>query len=155
MFSSRFHWDTQTNRLTQALAVKRAAGVRIFDLTESNPTHAGLIYPDEIVQSFADPGMLAYEPAPAGTLAAREAVRRYYAARGHDVPVERTLLTASTSEAYGYLFKLLCDPGDEILVPQPSYPLFEFLADMESVEVRQYPLVYHGGGASTCRRCWV
>ena len=145
MFSSRFHWGTQTNRLTQAVAAKRAAGVRVLDLTESNPTHAGLAYPDEIVQSFADPAMLVYEPAPAGTPAAREAVRAYYASRGHDVPVDRILLTASTSEAYGYLFKLLCDPGDEILVPQPSYPLFEFLADMESVEVRQYPLVYHGG----------
>jgi alanine-synthesizing transaminase len=145
MFSSRFHWDTETNRLTQALAAKRAAGVRVLDLTESNPTHAGLRYPGDIVQSFADPAMLAYEPAPAGTPAAREAVRAYYAARGHEAPVERILLTASTSEAYGYLFKLLCDAGDEILVPRPSYPLFEFLADMESVAVRQYPLVYHGG----------
>jgi alanine-synthesizing transaminase len=145
MFSSRFHWDTQTNRLTQALAAKRAAGAHVLDLTESNPTHAGLRYPEEIVQSFADAAMLAYEPMPAGTPAAREAVHAYYLARGHDVPVERILLTASTSEAYGYLFKLLCDPGDEILVPRPSYPLFEFLADMESVSVRQYPLVYHGG----------
>ena len=145
MFSSRFHWDTQTNRLTQALAAKRAAGAPVLDLTESNPTHAGLRYPDEIVQAFADPAMLAYEPAPAGMPAAREAVRAYYAARGQTVPVDRILLTASTSEAYGYLFKLLCDPGDTVLVPRPSYPLFEFLADMESVKVRQYPLVYHGG----------
>ena len=89
--------------------------------------------------------MLAYEPAPAGAPAAREAVSAYYAARGHTVPVERILLTASTSEAYAYLFKLLTNPGDEVLVPRPSYPLFEFLADMESVAVRQYPLVYHGG----------
>ena len=145
MFSSRFHWDTQTNRLTQALEAKRAAGASVLDLTESNPTHAGLHYPDEIVQCFANPAMMAYEPAPAGTPAARGAVRKYYAERGHDVPVERILLTASTSEAYGYLFKLLCDPSDEILVPQPSYPLFEYLANMESVKVRQYPLVYHGG----------
>src|SRR5436190_12620325 len=99
MFSSRFHWDTQTNRLTQALAAKRTAGERVFDLTESNPTHARLRYPGGIVQSFADPSMLAYEPAPAGTPAAREAVRAYYAARGNDVPVDRILLTASTSEA--------------------------------------------------------
>src|SRR3954452_25009189 len=100
MFSSRFHWDTQTNRLTQALAAKRAAGVRVLDLTESNPTHAGLRYPDEIIRALGDPKMLSYEPAPAGTLSAREAVRAYYAARGHDVPIERILLTASTSEAY-------------------------------------------------------
>jgi hypothetical protein len=145
MFSSRFHWDSQPNRLTQALAAKRAAGVRILDLTESNPTHAGLHYPAEIVRAFEDTQMLAYEPAPAGTLAARQAVSHYYAARGHCVPVERILLTASTSEAYAYLFKLLADPGDEVLVPRPSYPLFQFLADMESVKVRPYSLAYHGG----------
>ena len=145
MFSTRFHWDLRPNRLTRALAAKRAAGACIFDLTESNPTRAGLYYPDEIVRAFGDARMLAYEPAPAGTPAAREAVSAWYAARGHAVGVERILLTASTSEAYAYLFKLLTDPGDEVLVPRPSYPLFEFLADMESVTVRQYPLVYHGG----------
>ena len=145
MFSSRFHWDLRPNRLTQALAVKRAAGARILDLTESNPTHAGLHYPAEIVRAFADARMLAYEPEPAGTPAAREAVSAYYATRGHGVPVERIMLTASTSEAYAYLFKLLTNAGDNVLVPRPSYPLFEFLADMESVAVRQYPLVYHGG----------
>jgi alanine-synthesizing transaminase len=145
MFSSRFHWDLRPNRLTQAIAAKRAAGAQILDLTESNPTHAGLEYPGEIVSAFEDRRMLAYEPAPAGSPAAREAVSAYYAARGHAVPVERILLTASTSEAYAYLFKLLANPGDEVLVPRPSYPLFEFLADMESVAVRQYPLVYHGG----------
>jgi hypothetical protein len=144
MFSSRFHWDLRPNRLTQALAAKRAAGARILDLTESNPTHAGLHYPAEITGAFADDRMLAYEPAPAGTPAARDAVSAYYATRGHGVPVERILLTASTSEAYAYLFKLLTNAGDEILVPRPSYPLFEFLADMESVAVRQYPLAYHG-----------
>jgi aspartate/methionine/tyrosine aminotransferase len=145
MFSSRFHWDLRPNRLTQALAAKAAAGARILDLTESNPTHAGLHYPSEIFRAFDDARMLAYEPAPAGTPAARQAVSAYYAARGHAVPVERILLTASTSEAYAYLFKLLTNPGDEILAPRPSYPLFEFLATMESVAVRQYPLVYHGG----------
>ncbi len=145
MFSSRFHWDLRPNRLTQAIAARRAAGARILDLTESNPTHAGLHYPAEIVSAFADDRMLTYEPAPAGTPAAREVVSAWYAARGHTVPVERILLTASTSEAYAYLFKLLTNAGDEVLVPRPSYPLFEFLADMESVAVRQYPLVYHGG----------
>src|ERR1017187_815094 len=125
MFSSRFHWDLRPNRLTQALAAKRAAGARIFDLTESNPTHAGLRYPDEIVRAFADTRILAYEPAPAGSPAARQAVSDWYAVRGHTVPMELILLTASTSEAYAYLFKLLANPGDEILVPRPSYPLFE------------------------------
>ena len=131
--------------MTQALAVRRAAGARVLDLTESNPTRVGLSYPPEIVRAFEDPRILAYEPAPAGALSAREAVAAYYAARGHEVGPERILLTASTSEAYGYLFKLLCNPGDEVLVPRPSYPLFEFLADMESVKVRQYSLAYHGG----------
>ena len=145
MFSSRFHWDPQPNRLTRALAGQRAAGARILDLTESNPTHAGLDYPAEIVRAFDDAAMLAYEPLPAGTHAAREAVCAWYRSRGHAVPVDRTLLTASTSEAYAYLFKLLTGPGDEVLVPRPSYPLFEFLGDMESVVVRQYPLMYHGG----------
>ena len=145
MFSSRFHWDPRPNRLTQALAARRAAGAPVLDLTESNPTHAGLHYPGQIVRAFDDDGLLAYEPAPAGTPAARQAVSHYYAARGHAVPLERILLTASTSEAYAYLFKLLTNPGDEVLVPRPSYPLFEFLADMESVAVRTYPLEYHGG----------
>jgi aspartate/methionine/tyrosine aminotransferase len=126
------------------LAARRASGAPVLDLTESNPTRAGLEYPEEILRAFDDPGLLVYEPSPTGASGARNAVAEYYAARGHAVGTERVLLTASTSEAYSYLFKLLCDPGDEVLVPRPSYPLFEFLADMESVNVRQYPLEYHG-----------
>jgi alanine-synthesizing transaminase len=145
MFSSRFHWDFRPNRLTRALAAKRDAGAHVLDLTESNPTHAGLAYPPQIVRAFDDAGMLAYEPAAAGAPAAREAVAAYYTARGHPVDAGRILLTASTSEAYAWLFKLLTDPGDQVLVPRPSYPLYEFLASMESVQVRQYPLVYDGG----------
>jgi aspartate/methionine/tyrosine aminotransferase len=144
MFSSRFHWDLRPNRLTELLRAKRAAGAGVLDLTESNPTHAGLEYNREIVAALADARALRYDPAPAGMPEARDAVARYYAARGHAVAPDRILLTASTSEAYAFLFKLLCDPGDEVLVPRPSYPLFEFLADMENVSVRQYPLRYHG-----------
>jgi hypothetical protein len=147
MFSSRFHWDFRTNRLTQALEARRRDGARILDLTESNPTRAGLVYPPEIVRAFDDPRMLVYEPSPAGAAEAREAVASYYEARGERVETGRILLTASTSEAYAWLFKLLSDPGDHVLVPRPSYPLFEFLANLESVEVRQYPLTYHGGWA--------
>ena len=147
MFSSRIHWDFRTNRLTQALEAMRRDGARILDLTESNPTRAGLEYPPEIVRAFDDPRMLVYEPSPAGAAETREAVASYYAARGQRVEVGRILLTASTSEAYAWLFKLLCDAGDHVLVPRPSYPLFEFLANLESVEVRQYPLAYHGGWA--------
>ena len=147
MFSARFHWDFRPNRLTRALEARRIAGEPVVDLTESNPTHAGLDYPSEIAGAFADPRMLLYQPAPAGMMEAREAVASYYAARGRTVDPRNVLLTASTSEAYAYLFKLLCDPGDDVLVPRPSYPLFEFLAGMESVAVRHYPLVYHGGWA--------
>ncbi len=144
MFSSRFHWDFRPNRLTLALAARRAEGREVLDLTESNPTHAGLAYPDDVVAALSGPGLLAYEPAPAGAPAARQAVSEYYRARGCAIAAERILLTASTSEAYAYLFKLLADPGDEVLVPRPSYPLFEFLAAMENVTVRPYSLVYHG-----------
>lgn len=137
MFSSRLNWSLQTNRLSNLLKSKR----NVLDLTESNPTRAGLEYPaQEILAAFGDPRALQYEPEPRGLLSAREAVSKYYP----DVPPSRILLTASTSEAYAYLFKLLCDPGDEILSPRPSYPLFEFLAGLESVRVVQYPLRYDG-----------
>ncbi|HWB97867.1 MAG TPA: pyridoxal phosphate-dependent aminotransferase [Bryobacteraceae bacterium] len=144
MFSSRFHWDLRPNRLTELLAAKRSAGAAVLDLTESNPTRAGLDYPAGILEALAHPDALLYDPAPAGTERARQAVCGYYSGRGHTVDPDRILITASTSEAYAYLFKLLTNPGDEVLVPRPSYPLFEFLATMESVRVAQYPLVYHG-----------
>ena len=147
MFSSRFHWDFRPNRLTQLLAEKRRQGATVLDLTESNPTHAGFLYPPDLMRAFDRAGALDYRPAPAGALDAREAVAAYYASRGCPVEAARILLTASTSEAYAYLFKLLANPGDNVLVPRPSYPLFDYLAAMESVEVRQYPLVYHGGWA--------
>ena len=147
MFSSRFHWDFHPNRLTELLTLKRRAGAAVLDLTESNPTHAGFVYPPETMRAFDDPRALSYQPAPAGALDAREAVAAYYAARGCPVEAARILLTASTSEAYAYLFKLLTNAGDNVLVPRPSYPLFDYLANMESLEVRQYPLVYQGGWA--------
>lgn len=144
MFSARVPRDFQPNRLTQALDAERRAGTQIFDLTVSNPTAAGLRYSPEITRAFDDPRSLLYEPAPAGLPGARAAVAQYYAARGTTVEPERILLTASTSEAYAYLFKLLADPGDQVLVPRPSYPLFDCLAAMESVELCAYPLSYHG-----------
>jgi alanine-synthesizing transaminase len=137
VFSSRLDWSLQTNRLSALLKTKQ----HILDLTESNPTRAGFEYPHkEILDALADARMLRYDPEPRGLLSAREAVSKYY----ENVPASRILLTASTSEAYAYLFKLLCDPGDEILSPRPSYPLFEFLAGLESVRVVQYPLRYDG-----------
>jgi len=147
MFSSRFHWDLRPNRIARLLEEKRSSGVPVLDLTESNPTRAGFDYPAEIRRAFDDKRVFGYDPQPAGMMEAREAVAHYYAEHGTAVEPERILLTASTSEAYAYLFKLLADPGDHVLVPRPSYPLFEFLAAMESVTARSYPLVYWGGWA--------
>jgi alanine-synthesizing transaminase len=145
MFSKRFNWDFQANRVSELLARKRREGARVLDLTESNPTRAALHYPLDVAAAFQDSRMLAYDPLPKGLLSAREAVADYYYARGHTVSPERILLTASTSEAYSYLFKLLTDPGGRVLVPRPSYPLFEYLATMESVRAEQYSLRYHAG----------
>jgi alanine-synthesizing transaminase len=144
VFSSRQKWDLPANPLSLLRAEKLRTGSRILDLTESNPTRAGFEYGTEILRALTDATGLRYEPDPRGMQSAREAVSRYYEERGVDVAASRILLTASTSEAYSYLFKLLCDPGDEVLVPRPSYPLFEFLAGLESVVVRQYPLRYDG-----------
>lgn len=146
MFSSRLPESLRPNRLSELLEAKRRSGAAILDLTESNPTRAGFVYAaGEILQALADPRSLRYEPSPSGLQEAREAVACYYAERGQTVEPERIVLTASTSEAYSYLFKLLCDAGDEVLVPRPSYPLFGFLADLESIHLVHYPLVYHGG----------
>ncbi|OFV95320.1 MAG: hypothetical protein A3H28_11605 [Acidobacteria bacterium RIFCSPLOWO2_02_FULL_61_28] len=148
MFSSRLPGNLRPNRLSERLAAKRRSGAAILDLTESNPTQAGFAYPTQaILQALADARSLRYEPSPAGLPEAREAVADYYAARGQTVEPERILLTSSTSEAYSYLFKLLADPGDEVLVPRPSYPLFAFLAALESLRIVPYPLVYHGAWA--------
>jgi len=145
VFSSRLQWESHSNLLSLLLAEKRRNGAAILDLTESNPTRVGLTYSQgDILAGLADPRALNYDPQPRGLLSAREAVAVYYRERGIDVPSSRLLLTASTSEAYSYIFKLLADPGDEILVPRPSYPLFDYLAALESVCVRQYPLHYDG-----------
>ena len=141
-YSSRIQWDVNQNRLSMALNHKRASNNRILDLTESNPTAAGFLYPQEkILNAFGDKRTLVYQPTPQGLEEARSAVSGYY---GGSVPIERILLTASTSEAYSYAFKLLCDPGDQVLVPRPSYPLFDYLAALEGVNVAQYELHYDG-----------
>jgi aspartate/methionine/tyrosine aminotransferase len=144
VFSGRSRFDLRPNRLAAALDAKRAAGVRLLDLTESNPTRAGLAPPADLLHVLADPAGRLYEPVAQGMLVAREAVSRDYARRGQEVPPDRLFLTASTSEAYAFLFKLLCDPGDEVLVPRPGYPLFDYLAGLESVATRTYALAYDG-----------
>lgn len=145
VFSSRLNWNQHSNRLAELRAQKEAAGAQVLDLSESNPTRVGLEYPqEEILAALSDAAALKYRPLPRGLTAARETVVRYYRERGTEISAENVVLTASTSEAYAYLFKLLANPGDEILAPRPSYPLFEFLAGLESVHMRQYPLRYDG-----------
>jgi len=145
VFSSRTHWTLAPNRLARAVETRRAAGRALLDLTESNPTRAGIRYPEDLLAPLADPRGLRYEPSPQGHPAAREAVAADYARRGIAVSPDDVLLTASTSEAYSFAFKLLCDPDDEVLIPTPSYPLFDFLAGLESTRVRPYPLLLAGG----------
>jgi aspartate/methionine/tyrosine aminotransferase len=144
MFSARTRWDRTVNRLAVLAGRKRAAGRQVLDLTETNPTLVGLEAPPDLLGLLADPAGSRYEPDPRGLQAARQAVAADYARRGVDLDAARVVLTASTSEAYAFLFKLLCDPGDDVLVPRPSYPLFEYLAGLESVAVTPYPLVYDG-----------
>jgi alanine-synthesizing transaminase len=148
MFSHRTNWRLNPNALTRAIEEVRASGKEILDLTGSNPTGAG-VRPDAetVLAALANPESMRYDPQPRGLLAARQAVCRYYreAHEVFDLDPERLLLTTSTSEAYSYVFRLLCNPGDEILVPKPSYPLFEFLADLADVKLVPYPLLYDHG----------
>ncbi len=144
VFSERTRWDLRPNRLATRLAEKRAAGTRLLDLTESNPTRARLPVPEDLLAALAQPAARRYDPAPFGLWPARAAAAADLARRGFPVGAERVFLTASTSEAYAFLFKLVADPGDEILVPRPGYPLFEFLAGLESVAVRSYSLSHAG-----------
>lgn len=145
VFSSRTAASLVPNRLARLLEAKRRAGARLLDLTESNPTRCGLDYPAEaILGALAHPRGLRYEPHPRGLPEARAAVARYYAGRGAAVDPAHVVLTASTSEAYSFLFTLLADPGDAVLAPVPSYPLLEHLAALASVRLVPYPLAFDG-----------
>jgi len=164
MFSERTNWRLAHNRFTQAVEEVRARGAKILDLTASNPTHVGLTYDSAaILEALGSERALDYDPQAKGLLSAREAVARYYdercapgerdgrsnvstgASSAGAVDPERIVLTASTSEGYSYVFRLLCNAGDELLVPKPSYPLFEFLADLQDVKLVPYPLIYDHG----------
>ena len=144
MFSSRVRQTEGRNRLAVALERRRAAGLPTIDLTLSNPTRAGLAYPSGLLASMARERSLCYEPEPFGLPSARQAVSDDAARRGLSVPASRIILTASTSDAYSVLFKLLCDPGDAVLAPRPSYPLLEHLADLDGVALAHYRLEFHG-----------
>jgi alanine-synthesizing transaminase len=147
MFSTRTGWILTLNRFTEAQRELVAVGREVLDLTVSNPTRAGLHYDTEcILKSLSRPEATDYDPQPKGLASAREAVTSYYREQHKlEISPKSLVLTTSTSEGYSYVFRLLCDSGDEILVPKPSYPLFEFLADLEDVVLAPYPLIYDHG----------
>ncbi|MGB8062636.1 MAG: pyridoxal phosphate-dependent aminotransferase [Candidatus Sulfotelmatobacter sp.] len=152
MFAERTNWRLAQNRLTEAVEAARAGRAKLLDLTVSNPTRVGLQYDAAaILGPLPSPQALDYDPQAKGLLAARQAVAAYYAdaigsrQRANAVSTERIVLTTSTSEGYSFVFRLLCNAGDELLVPKPSYPLFEFLADLQDVKLVPYPLIYDHG----------
>ncbi len=143
--SSRFPASFEPNPLTRAVRRARGAARRLLDLTLTNPTQAGFSYPPDLLHPLASPDALQYQPEPFGLQAAREAVAGDYLRRGISVDPERIVLTASTSEAYAWLFKSCCRPtGDAVLIPAPSYPLFDHLTALEGVRALPYRLEYHG-----------
>jgi alanine-synthesizing transaminase len=145
-FSARTAWDVSETELARAITERRASGLPLLDLTASNPTRCGFVYDEAaILSALADRDSLDYDPDPRGMRRAREAVAGYYAGHGATVDPEHLFLTTSTSEAYSFLFRLLCDPGDEALIAQPSYPLFDFLAQLENVGLLPYSLFYDHG----------
>lgn len=148
MFSQRTNWPLHPNAFTSALTEVRASGQQVLDLTVSNPTEAGIkLDPEMVLGALVNPEAMRYDPQPQGLLDARKAVVQYYrdAHEVFDLDPENLFLTTSTSEGYSFVFRLLCNPGDEVLVPKPSYPLFEFLADLCDVKLVPYPLIYDHG----------
>jgi hypothetical protein len=144
MPSSRLPSNLAPNAVARAVAARRASTLELLDLTESNPTRVGLQYPQDLLAPLADAAALVYDPQPLGLPAAREAVAREFLRHGRQVDPRRVALLSSTSEAYALLFKLLCKPGEQVLVPHPSYPLFDHLTRLEAVEPVAYALEYHG-----------
>lgn len=146
MFSRRTNWPLAPNRFTEALEETRRSGARLFDLTISNPTRAGLTYDESaLLDALRNPNALDYDPQPKGLWAARQVVADYYVERGERIDPDSLILTTGTSEGYSFVFRLLANPGDEILVAKPSYPLFEFLADLEDIKLVPYSLLYDHG----------
>jgi aspartate/methionine/tyrosine aminotransferase len=149
-FSERTSWNLDENELTAAVRERRAAGLELIDLTVSNPTSCGFAYDEAaLLQPLSEAAAMRYVPDPLGMRAARDAVAQYYVDAGAVVPVERICLTTSTSEAYSFLFRLLCNPGDEVLIARPSYPLFEYIAQLDDVTLREYPLFYDPNADAT------
>jgi alanine-synthesizing transaminase len=154
-FSARTSWDLGESGLSGAIRSARANGLELFDLTISNPTVCGFRYEVQgILGALQRAEAMVYDPDPRGMWVAREAVATYYADAGVEVSPAECLLTTSTSEAYSFLFRLLCDAGDEVLVAQPSYPLFDFLASLDDVRLESYPLFYDYGSGREPVLCW-
>jgi len=146
MFASRTNWNLKTNRLADALERHKASGRVLLDLSASNPTECGFHYDGQgIMRALCHPASLQYHPDPRGLASARQAVAGYYAGRSESVAIDDLVLTASTSEAYSFVFRLLCNAGDELLIPTPGYPLFDFLAEVNDVKLTRYPLFYDHG----------
>lgn len=146
LFADRTNWNFAANRLSEALAQRRSSGAPVFDLTASNPTLCGFHYNGEVISAaLTHPAIFTYSPDPRGLEFARAAVAHYYAQRGVTVSLDSLFLTASTTEAYSFALRVLCNPGDEVLIPAPSYPLFDFLADVQDVKLVRYPLFYDHG----------
>jgi len=148
-FSDRTNWELGQNEFAASIEAAKSSGRELLDLTISNPTVCGFEYDAaDLLAPLSEPAAMQYAAEPLGRLAAREAVRNYYRDAGADVSVDELCLTTSTSEAYSFLFRLLCDPGDEVLVARPSYPLFDYIARLDDVKLREYPLLYdpNGGG---------
>jgi aspartate/methionine/tyrosine aminotransferase len=144
MLSNRLAGYAEINALSRAVEAVQADGGTLVDLTESNPTKVGLPYPPDLLTAAASESALRYDPQPFGLRSAREAVAADYARRRVQIDPSHIVLSASTSEAYSWLFKLLCSPGDGVLIPQPSYPLFEHLTRLDAVRATPYRLEYHG-----------
>jgi len=144
-FSRRTNWNTEESELARAHRLRVEAGLPIADLTASNPTRCGFTYNPALLAVLANPQAMDYNPQPRGLLSARQAVCVYYADHGVTLQPEQIVLTTSTSEAYSFLFRLLCDAGNEILIAQPGYPLFDFLAVLDDVRLKAAPLVYDHG----------
>jgi len=144
-FSERTNWNTEESDLTRAHRKRLESGLPMADLTASNPTRCGFVYPPSLLAALTDPRALDYDPQPNGLLPARQAVSAYYAAHGVAIDPQQIVLTTSTSEAYSFLFRLLCDPVNEILILQPGYPLFDFLAALDDVRLIAVPLIYENG----------
>ena len=143
MFAERTNWNTSPNRIARALTERRASGADIVDLTETNPTRCGFAFDhDALLSPLADPRGVTYTPDPRGMMQTRRAIAAMNTARGCPSHPEQVFLTAGTSEAYSHLFRLLCNPGDSVLVPSPSYPLLDFLAQLCDVRLIPYPLHY-------------